>query len=307
MLTRLIRAVLPAAALAVASGSMAAPVLADAGQATPWQIGMQDAVTPVAQGIQWMHDFVNWIIIAITVFVMLLMLVVVLRFNERANSQPSRISHNTLLEVAWTVVPVLILILIAIPSFKQLYYQYSFPKPELTIKATGNQWYWTHEYPDQGVRFDSTILQDNERQQRIQAGIPADQVPRLLAVDNDVVVPVNKVVHVLVTSNDVIHNWFVPSFGSKIDTVPGRVSATWFKADRLGIYFGQCSELCGRDHAFMPFAVRVVPEDTYNQWLEAMKAKDRTRAFDIIKKAALELEGHKRVAAAAAPAPSRSR
>ena len=307
MLTRLIRAVLPAAALAVASGSMAAPVLADAGQATPWQIGMQDAVTPVAQGIQWMHDFVNWIIIAITVFVMLLMLVVVLRFNERANSQPSRITHNTLLEVAWTVVPVLILILIAIPSFKQLYYQYSFPKPELTIKATGNQWYWTHEYPDQGVRFDSTILQDNERQQRIQAGIPADQVPRLLAVDNDVVVPVNKVVHVLVTSNDVIHNWFVPSFGSKIDTVPGRVSATWFKADRLGIYFGQCSELCGRDHAFMPFAVRVVPEDTYNQWLEAMKAKDRTRAFDIIKKAALELEGHKRVAAAAAPAPSRSR
>jgi cytochrome c oxidase subunit 2 len=307
MLTRLIRAVLPAAALAVASGSMAAPVLADAGQATPWQIGMQDAVTPVAQGIQWMHDFVNWIIIAITVFVMLLMLVVVLRFNERANSQPSRITHNTLLEVAWTVVPVLILILIAIPSFKQLYFQYSFPKPELTIKATGNQWYWTHEYPDQGVRFDSTILQDNERQQRIQAGIPADQVPRLLAVDNDVVVPVNKVVHVLVTSNDVIHNWFVPSFGSKIDTVPGRVSATWFKADRLGIYFGQCSELCGRDHAFMPFAVRVVPEDTYNQWLEAMKAKDRTRAFDIIKKAALELEGHKRVAAAAAPAPSRSR
>ena len=176
----------------------------------------------------------------------------------------------------WTVIPVLILVVIAIPSFKLLYYQYSYPKADLTIKATGNQWNWTHAYPDQGnFSFTSVMLNDEERQARIDKGIPA---PRLLAVDNEVFVPVNKVVHVLVTASDVIHNWTIPSFGSKVDAVPGRVTATWFKAKQEGVFYGQCSELCGKDHAFMPIAVRVVKEEVFNDWVEAVKARDRRQA-----------------------------
>lgn len=271
-------------------------LLAGMGQPSPGQLGLQEPVTQVAVAINWFHDFVNIIIIAITIFVMLLMLWVIFRYNEKSNPTPSRFTHNTTVEVLWTVVPVLILVVIAIPSFKLLFLQYDYPKPDLTIKATGYQWYWSHEYPDQGgMKFDTVMLQDKEREDRIKRGIDA---PRLLAVDNEVVVPVNKVVHVLVTASDVIHNWTIPSFGSKVDAVPGRVTATWFKATKEGVFYGQCSELCGKDHAFMPIAVRVVKDEVFNNWVAAVKARDRKKARDIIEKAELEAGMPTNVAAA---------
>ncbi len=282
--------------LAALSGTLpAASALAGSGQPSPRQIGFPEAVTPVAQDIHSFHDYVNVIIFLITAFVLVLMLYVMWRFSEKRNPTPSRTTHNTLIEVIWTVVPVLILVMIAIPSFKLLYFQYTFPPPDLTIKAIGHTWNWTHEYPDQGFSVDSVMLREqnaegkNEIEESIKFGIPADQVPRNLADDNDILVPVNKVVHVLVTSTDVIHNWTIPSFGSKVDAVPGRVTATWFKATKEGIYFGQCSELCGKDHAFMPIAVRVVKEQVFNDWAAALKARDRRKAKDIIRNAAIEL------------------
>jgi cytochrome c oxidase subunit 2 len=223
--------------------------------------------------------------------VLILLAIVVFRFNERANPTPSKLTHHTGLEVAWTIIPVFILIGIAIPSFKLLYAQYTYPMPDVTIKATGNQWNWTYHYPDHGnFNFTSIMLSDAERKDREAKGIPS---PRLLAVDNEVIVPVNKVVHVLVTASDVIHNWTVPSFGSKVDAVPGRATATWFKAKREGVYYGQCSELCGKDHAFMPIAVRVVKPEIYQQWADAMKGRNRRRARELIEKAALEHAGAK--------------
>jgi cytochrome c oxidase subunit 2 len=269
-----------------------ASAFAGAGQPSPWQVGLQEPVTDVAESIVWFHNsLVNVVITAIAVFVLVLMAIIVFRFNERANPAPSRTTHNTVLEVLWTVIPVLILVVIAIPSFKLLYFQYSFPKPDLTIKATGSQWNWTHAYPDQGnFSFTSVMLNDAERAERIKRGLDA---PRLLAVDNEVVIPVDKIVHVLVTANDVIHNWTIPSFGSKVDAVPGRITATWFHAKKEGVYYGQCSELCGKDHAFMPIAVRVVKEAVFKDWAEAMKARDRKKAREVIEKAALEQDAAK--------------
>jgi cytochrome c oxidase subunit 2 len=203
--------------------------------------------------------------------------------------------------VLWTVIPVLILVAIAIPSFKLLYFQYTFPPPDLTIKATAHAWNWTHEYPDQGITVDSIMLQDNERQGVIQSGIPAWQVPHNLAVDNEILVPVDKVVHVLITSSDVIHNWTIPSFGSKVDAVPGRITATWFKAEKEGIYFGQCSELCGKDHAFMPIAVRVVNQQTFNDWAAALKARNKKKAKEIIRSIAVNLPDQTKIAGDARP------
>lgn len=297
MLNRLLGASSMSLIAAAAAGVLLAdPVLAGMGQPTPGQMGMQIPATQVAAEINNFHDFVNIIIIAITVFVLALMLYVMFRFNENANPTPSKTSHNTLLEVAWTVVPIAILVVIAIPSFKLLNLQYSYPKPDLTIKATGYQWYWSHEYPDQGgFSVDSVMLQDDDRQALIKKGIAA---PRNLAVDNEIVVPVNKVVHVLVTASDVIHNWTVPSFGSKVDAVPGRITATWFKAEKEGIFYGQCSELCGKDHAFMPIAVRVVKDSVFAGWSAALKAKDKKKAREIIEKAALEQSGVNKVAEA---------
>ncbi len=277
--------------------ALAGPVLAGMGQSTPGQIGLQLPATQVAAEINKFHDFVNIIIIAITIFVMLLMVYVMVRFSEKKNPTPSKTTHNTSIEVAWTVIPIAILVMIAIPSFKLLNLQYAYPKPDLTIKATGYQWYWSHEYPDHGgFAVDSIMLQDEDRQALIKKGIPA---PRLLAVDNEIVVPVNKVVHMLVTAGDVIHNWTIPSFGSKLDAVPGRVSATWFKPEKEGIFYGQCSELCGKDHAFMPIAVRVVKENVFNDWAAALKAKDRKKAKEILEKVALEQAGTSKVAEAA--------
>jgi cytochrome c oxidase subunit 2 len=245
----------------------AAPAQAGLGHPTPWQLGFQQSATPVMDNIIWFHDFLLWIITAIAGFVLLLLLIVIVRFNARSNPTPSRTTHNTLLEVAWTLVPVVILVAIAVPSFKLLFLQQTIPPADLTVKATGKQWYWSYSYPDSKFEFDSLMLQDKDRK--------PDQ-PRLLAVDNAMVVPVNKVVRVQVIGADVIHAFAVPSFGIKIDAVPGRLNETWFKAEREGIYYGQCSELCGRDHAFMPIEVRVVSEKDYAAWLDQAKKKYAT-------------------------------
>ncbi|PPD27534.1 MAG: cytochrome c oxidase subunit II [Hyphomicrobium sp.] len=282
-----------------AFAAMVLPAAAGMGQPSPGQMGLQLPATQVAAEINKLHDFVNIIIVAITIFVMLLMAYVMWRFRESASPTPSKTTHNTAIEVAWTVIPIAILVVIAIPSFKLLNLQYDYPKPDVTIKATAYQWYWSHEYPDHGgFSVDSVMLQDDDRQVMIKKGIAA---PRNLAVDNEIVVPVNKVVHMLVTAGDVIHNWTVPSFGSKVDAVPGRVTATWFKVEKEGIFYGQCSELCGKDHAFMPIAVRVVKDNVFNEWAAALKAKDKKKAKEIIEKAALEQSGVSKVAETAAP------
>jgi cytochrome c oxidase subunit II len=194
-----------------------------------------------------------------------LLIMVVVRFNARANTVPSRTTHNTFIEIAWTLIPIAILMVIAVPSFKLLFLQLNIPTADLTVKATGNQWYWSYSYPDNGAfQFDSLMLKDGQRK--------PDQ-PRLLSVDNEMVVPVNKTVHVITTGSDVIHSFAVPSFGIKIDSVPGRINETWFKATREGMYYGQCSELCGKDHAYMPIAVRVVSEQAFTAWVEDAKKK----------------------------------
>ena len=267
------------------------------GQSVDGQVGLQNAVTPVAHSIHDFYNLVTTIIIVITLFVLGLLVYVMYRFSESRNPTPSRVTHNTLIEVLWTVLPIIILVIIAVPSFKLLNLQYAYPKADLTIKATGYQWYWSHQYPDQGgFSFDSYMLDDEGRNELIEKGIDA---PRNLAVDNEVVVPVNKVVHVLVTAEDVLHNWTIPAFGSKTDAVPGRLTATWFKAEREGVFYGQCSELCGINHAFMPIAVRVVSEETFNKWVEARKADDEDAANAIIHEAALALKAKRKVASVA--------
>ena len=289
------------AALAAGFGALGAadPALAVQGYSSPGQIGLQTPVTEVARDIHSFYDFVNIIIIAITLFVLGLMLYVMVRFRESKNPVPSKTTHHTLLEVAWTVVPILILVAIAIPSFKLLMLQYTYPKADVTIKAIGNAWFWEHEYPgttpeDKTFTVTSNMLSDDEVAEKAKAtGLP---VPRLLSVDNEIVVPVNKVVHMLVTSNDVIHNWTIPSFGSKIDAVPGRLTSTWFRAEQEGIFYGQCSELCGMNHAFMPIAVRVVRQDVFDQWTAALKAGDRKKAKEITDRVAFEQAGVKSVA-----------
>lgn len=258
----------PAAALAMLLlGSFA---WAGMGQPSPGEMGLQGAATPVAEAIHSFYDFVNIIIVAITVFVLLLLIYVMYRFNERSNPTPSTVTHHTGLEVAWTVIPILILVAIAIPSFRLLHLQYSYPKADLTLKATGYQWYWEHAYPELGITFETRMLDEAGIQEQQALNLPA---PRNLAVDNEVIVPVGKVVNTLVTAapDGVIHDWTVPSFGSKIDAVPGRITSTWFKPTIEGVFYGQCSELCGKDHAFMPIAVRVVKEEVFNSWVDTQK------------------------------------
>lgn len=242
---------------ALAALLAAGPALAD--QPEPWQVGFQEAASPIMQSITNFHNGLLVVISVITLFVMVLLAICIVKFNRRANPNPSRTTHHTLLEVAWTVLPVLILVGIAIPSFRLLYQQIVVPEPDLTIKATGYQWYWGYEYPDhEGVSFESFMLTEDQLQ---------EGQPRLLAVDQEVVVPVDSVVKVLVTAADVIHSWTIPAFGSKVDAVPGRLNETWFRAEAEGTYYGQCSELCGRDHAFMPIAVRVVSQEDFEVWL----------------------------------------
>lgn len=248
----------------VLAGGAALAATAATGQPHPWQLGLQAGATPVMDDVIWFHDFLLWVIAAITLLVLALLVYVMLRFNARANPVPSRTTHNTAIEVVWTVVPVLILVTIAVPSFRLLFFQLNTPQADVTVKATGKQWFWSYSYPDSKFEFDSLMVQT--------ADLKPGQ-PRLLSVDNEMVVPVNKVVRVLTTGADVIHSWAVPSFGVKIDAIPGRVNETWFKAEREGLYYGQCSELCGRDHAFMPIVVHAVSEKDYAAWLDQAKKK----------------------------------
>ena len=266
VLMRLIRKAAPALAFvaALAAGGIA---FAGLGQPSPWQMNFQQSATPSMDDIIWFHNLLLWIIAVITAFVLVLLVICIVKFNAKANPTPSRTTHNTLIEVAWTVIPVIILVVIAIPSFRILFVQLNTPPSDLTIKATGNQWNWTYTYPDEKIEFTSIMLTEAERQK--QNPVP----PRLLGVDNPIVVPVNKVVRVHTTGADVIHAFAVPSFGVKINSIPGRLNETWFKATREGIYYGQCSELCGKDHAFMPIEVRVVSEQAYAAWLTEAKKK----------------------------------
>ncbi|MCK0196445.1 cytochrome c oxidase subunit II [Ancylobacter sp. 6x-1] len=243
----------------------AGAAFAGMGQPSDWQVNFQGAASPVAESIHSFHNFLLVIIISVVLLVLVLLIVVMVRFNEKANPVPSKTTHHTLIEVLWTVVPVLILVAIAIPSFRLLFLELNIPKADLTVKITGHQWYWSYEYPDNGAfTFDSLMLTDEERK--------PDQ-PRLLAVDNEVVVPVGKVVRIQVTSGDVIHSFAMPSFGVKIDALPGRLNESWFQATREGMFYGQCSELCGKDHAFMPIAIRVVSEQDFASWIEEAKKK----------------------------------
>jgi cytochrome c oxidase subunit II len=248
---------LAVAGIALVTGGTA---FAELGQPAPWEFRLQEAATPVMESITSFHTILTVLITVITLFVLALLITVVVKFNSRANPVPSRTTHNTLIEVAWTLIPVLILVSIAVPSFRLLFLQLDIPKADLTIKATGKQWYWTYAYPDNGkFEFDSLLATDKQ--------------PRLLGVDNEMVVPVNKIVVVQTTGADVIHSFAVPAFGIKIDAIPGRLNETWFKATKTGMFYGQCSELCGKDHAFMPIAVRVVSDQEFAAWVETAKKK----------------------------------
>jgi len=233
---------------------------AEVGQPAPWEHTLQQSASPVMDNIAWFYSFLTYIISAITLLVVALLVIVMVKFNAKANPVPSKTTHNTLIEVAWTIIPVMILVGIAVPSFRLLFEELDVPKADLTVKATGKQWYWSYAYPDNGkFEFDSLLA--------------ADKQPRMLGVDNELVVPVNKVIRVQVTGADVIHSFAVPAFGIKIDAIPGRLNETWFKATKTGMFYGQCSELCGKDHAFMPIAVRVVSEQDFAAWVESAKKK----------------------------------
>lgn len=264
MMSRIGKAV--CAASSFSAVLFAAPAaFAGTGQPSPWQMNLQGAATPVMESIRSFNSFLLVIITSIVLFVLVLLAIVVVRFNEKANPTPSRTSHNTLIEVAWTVVPVMILVAIAIPSFRLLHLELKVPTADLTVKAVGHQWYWSYEYPDDGgFGFDSMLVADKDLK-------PGQ--PRLLTVDNELVVPVDKVIRVQVTAADVIHSFAVPSFGIKIDALPGRLNETWFKVTKEGVYYGQCSELCGRDHAFMPIAVRALNAQDYEAWLASAKGR----------------------------------
>ena len=250
---------------AVAGGAcmVGSAAFAELGQPAPWEYKLQEAATPVMENITWFHNFLLWLITAITLFVLALLVVIVVKFNAKTNPVPSKTTHHTLIEVAWTIIPVLILVAVAVPSFRLLFLELDVPKADLTIKATGKQWYWSYAYPDNGkFEFDSLMA--------------ADKQPRLLGVDNEMVVPVNRIVRVQTTGADVIHSFAMPAFGIKIDAVPGRLNETWFKATKMGMFYGQCSELCGKDHAFMPIAIRVVSDQDFAAWIETAKKKYAT-------------------------------
>ncbi|WP_169545804.1 cytochrome c oxidase subunit II [Sneathiella aquimaris] len=251
------------AAFAVSALTMGNAVAAQ-GQATPWQLGFQDAFSPVAHQMNDFHNLLLVIITAITLFVLLLLVYVVIRFNRKANPTPSKTSHNTLIEFVWTVVPILILIAIAVPSFKLLYYGDRVEKADMTIKAIGYQWYWGYEYVDEdNLAFEAVMLEEDELK---------EGQPRLLATDNTIVLPIDTNIRLLVTAEDVLHSWAMPAFGVKMDAVPGRLNETWMRIEKEGMYYGQCSELCGARHGFMPIMVKAVSKEDYKAWL--VKAKE---------------------------------
>ncbi len=235
------------------------------GRPYDWQMGMQASVTSLKTGIGNFHNLLLILITLITVFVMALLLYVMVKFNAKANPVPSKTSHNTLIEVLWTVIPIMILVVIAVPSFKILYDQERIPEnADINLKVTGFQWYWGYEYPDEKIGFESRMVDEKDLK-------PGQY--RLLSVDNPVVVPVNKVVRIMTTANDVIHAWTVPAFGVKKDAYPGRINEMWFKAEKTGTFYGQCSELCGTLHGYMPIQVNVVSDADYAAWLAEAKKK----------------------------------
>ena len=261
-----------AAVATLSCSAFAGDALAEAGQPVPWQLGIQRMVTPVGHDGVVFHDYLLLpIITAISVFVLGLLLYCIIRFNAKANPTPSRTTHNTVLEVLWTVVPIIILVVIAVPSFKLLYFSDRAVDAEMTIKATGYQWYWGYVYPDHGnFYFEAVMLEDDELE---------EGQPRLLTTDTQVVVPVDTSIRVLVTAEDVLHSWAVPSLFVKMDAVPGRLNETWFRAEEEGIYYGQCSELCGARHAFMPIMVKVVSKEAFAEWVT--KAQEEYAAKDV--------------------------
>jgi len=244
---------------------LAITAVAGAAEPKPWELGFQPPATPVKERLSAFHDELLIIITLITVFVLSLLVYVMWRFNHRRNPVPSRTSHNTVIEMLWTVVPVLILVIIAIPSFKLMYYMDRVPNPEMTIKVTGHQWYWSYEYPDQGgLAFDSNIIPDDQLKQGQK---------RLLDVDNPLVVPEDTIIRVLVTGTDVIHSWFIPSFGVQEYAIVGRLNESWMKIEHEGTYYGQCNQICGVNHAFMPIKVEAVSKDAFQHWLGDAKKK----------------------------------
>ena len=254
------RAVLAMAATTGAAASGA--TFAHAAQPVEWGIGLQEAASPVMERVTSFNDLVFIIAVVITFFVLALLLYVVFRFNAKRNPVPSKTSHNTLIEVVWTVLPIIILVVIAIPSFRLLYFTDRTEEAEMTIKAIGHQWYWSYEYPDfDDLSLDAFMIQERDELEEGQ--------PWLLETDIRVMLPVDTTIRVLVTADDVIHSWAVPAFGIKVDAVPGRLNETWVRVDREGVYYGQCSELCGVDHAFMPIAVEVVSKEAFAAWMEA--------------------------------------
>jgi len=244
-------------------GLFAAPAMAQ--QPTPWQLGFQEAHSPIMEQMTAFHNFLLWIIFAISIFVLVLLLYVIVRFREKKNPNPSQVTHNTTIEVLWTVVPVVILFVIGFYSLPLLYATDDTADADITVKVIGRQWYWSYEYPDNGdFTFDAFMVPEDELK-------PGQ--PRLLATDEDLVLPVGKKVRVLVTSSDVLHAFAMPSLGSKVDAVPGRTTETWFQINEPGMYYGQCSELCGAGHAFMPLAIRAVSEAEFNAWVTKAQAR----------------------------------
>jgi cytochrome c oxidase subunit II len=273
-MNKLSNKMLTAAVVGGLAAALPAFAWAAAGQPEPWQMNLQDPVTPVAEFITTFHNYLTVVITLITLFVLGLLIYVMVKFNAKANPVPSKTTHHVGLEIAWTVIPVLILVAIAIPSFRLLYLERNIPPADITIKAIGNPgWNWTYEYPDLGVdetgvakvSFTANLLPKEKAE--------AEGKPYLLASDTPVIVPVNKIVKMIITSDPagIIHAWTIPSFGMKIDAIPGRLNEDWFQATREGVYYGQCSELCGKEHAFMPIEVWVVAEDKYIAWSDLQK------------------------------------
>lgn len=261
-------------------GVLLASTAAFAAQPQPWQIWHQESGSQMMADIAWFDAYTFWFIIPITIFVTILLIIVAVKFNAKANPTPSKTTHHIGIEIAWTIFPILILMFIALPSFDLLDRQLApEEEPTMTIKATGYQWYWGYEYQDGSeVSFDSILLRTPE--DFAGAGkVLGKEYPRLLAVDNEMVVPVNTMVRVTVTAADVIHDFALPAFGLKIDAVPGRLNETWFKAEREGLYYGQCSELCGKDHAYMPIAIRVVSQEKFDTW-KATAASDEDESLE---------------------------
>lgn len=277
----LMTAGMAAANLATAGTAAAQEMLGDLpiiGKPVPGGIGFQPASSPLAQDQQWLDHFVLIIISVITVFVCLLLLWCIVRFNRRANPVPARFTHNTPVEVLWTLVPVLILMTIGIFSLPALFRSQEMPAdPDLVIKAIGHQWYWSYEYPNDAVAFDALML---AKEELADAGYTEDEY--LLATDNAVVVPVGKKVLMQVTATDVIHSWTIPAFAVKQDAVPGRIAQLWFSVDKEGVYFGQCSELCGINHAYMPIVVKAVSQEKYDAWLADAKTTFAADASDVL-------------------------